>query len=134
MAALLSETLLWKMNQQEENEVTDTSLLETLLSSTCTLTLRCVSRCIVFCFSRESGRLHRGAFVLQQPGGGGESLDASTHERLSFQERDGNLQLQLLQLHPRRSPQPTGRRAVTSSAWFCGNASSSSVVRLAVTC
>lgn len=75
-------------------------------------------------FSRESGRLHRGAFVLQQPGGGGESRDAAPHERLSLQERDGNLQLQLLQLHPGRAPQPTGGpRCFISSVQLCQNAS-----------
>lgn len=83
-------------------------------------------RCCVLRFSRESGRLHRGAFVLQQPGGGGESLDAAAHERLPLQEGNGDLQLQLLQLRPLRAPQPTGKakilphqhNTVVSECWF----------------
>ena len=55
-----------------------------------------------------SRRVHRGASVLQQSGGGGQSLHASQDERLPLQEGDGDLQLQLLQQHPGSPPQQTG--------------------------
>ena len=42
------------------------------------------------------GGVHRGAAVLQQPSGGGQSGHAATHERLPLQEGHGDLQLQLL--------------------------------------
>jgi len=59
---------------------------------------------------RQLRRLHRGASILQQPGGGGEHGHALPHERLPLQEGHGDLQLQLLPQHPGRAPQQTGRR------------------------
>lgn len=55
-----------------------------------------------------SGRVHRGATLLQQPGGGGQSIHAPENERLPLQEGYGDLQLQLLQQHPLRQTQQTG--------------------------
>lgn len=70
---------------------------------------RAIDHQLFFVPSRNSQCLHRGASFLQQSGSCGEHLYATAHEHLSFQEGDGNLQLQLPQQHPRCQTQQTGK-------------------------
>lgn len=60
-------------------------------------------------FSRNSRRVYRGKAFLQQPGCGGESVHATSHERLPLQKGHRDLQLQLLEQHSCSASQQTGK-------------------------
>lgn len=60
-------------------------------------------------FSRNSRRVYRGKAFLQQPGCGGESVHATSHECLPLQKGHRDLQLQLLEQHSCSTSQQTGK-------------------------
>lgn len=55
--------------------------------------------------------MHRGASLLQQPGGHRQPEGPQEAQSMPLQEGNRDLQLLLLQHHPGRQAQPTGRRA-----------------------
>lgn len=62
-------------------------------------------------FSRNSRRVYRGKAFLQQPGCGGESVHATSHECLPLQKGHRDLQLQLLEQHSCSASQQTGNHS-----------------------
>lgn len=67
----------------------------------------CVCGCL---YSGHRGCLHRGAPVLQQPGGHREPKSAEEAQSLSLQEGNRDLQLLLFQHHTGSQAQQTGGR------------------------
>jgi len=65
--------------------------------------------CSLLPFSRNSRGVYRGKAFLQQPGCGGESVHATSHECLPLQKGHRDLQLQLLEQHSCSASQQTGK-------------------------